>query len=74
MTISAQLLQAATHVRERLELTAHSLCIADRPGFSFRGDSRWLGVAKAAGADVLAGLGASGNLVYASVGDAKSEI
>jgi len=34
---------------------------------SFRGDGRWLGVAKAAGEDVLAGFAASGNLVYAHI-------
>jgi hypothetical protein len=33
----------------------------------FRGDGRWLGVSKAAGADVLAGFAASGNLVYARI-------
>ncbi|KAF8065467.1 hypothetical protein HT031_003068 [Scenedesmus sp. PABB004] len=37
------------------------------PGFSFRGDARWLGVSKAPGADVLAGFAASGNVVYARV-------
>ncbi|KIY98625.1 hypothetical protein MNEG_9338 [Monoraphidium neglectum] len=35
--------------------------------FSFRGDARWLGVTKAAGADVLAGLSASGAVVYAQI-------
>jgi hypothetical protein len=36
-------------------------------GFSFRGDSRWLGVSKARDGDLLAGFGASGNLVYADL-------
>ena len=36
-------------------------------GFSFRGDSRWLGVSKARGSDRLAGFGASGSLVYADL-------
>lgn len=35
--------------------------------FSYRGDSRWLGVAKAAGADVLAGFSASGRVTYARI-------
>jgi hypothetical protein len=34
---------------------------------SFRGDGRWLGVSKAAGADVLAGFAASGSVVYARI-------
>lgn len=37
-------------------------------GFSFRSASRWLGVSKTAGSDVLAGFAASGDLVYATVG------
>eukprot|EP00877_Chromochloris_zofingiensis_P001979 jgi/Chrzof1/11782/Cz06g09220.t1 len=36
-------------------------------GFSFRGDSRWLGVSKATGQDSLAGFCASGSLVYANL-------
>ncbi|GBF88506.1 hypothetical protein Rsub_01219 [Raphidocelis subcapitata] len=35
--------------------------------FSYRGDSRWLGVAKAAGTDVLAGFSASGRVTYARI-------
>ena len=35
--------------------------------FSFRGDSRWLGVAKAGGADIFAGLAASGAVVNPEV-------
>jgi hypothetical protein len=36
--------------------------------FSFKGDSRWLGVTKAAGADTLAGFAASGWVTYARLG------
>lgn len=36
-------------------------------GFAFRGDSRWLGLCKAAGSDSLAGCTAAGSLVYADL-------
>jgi hypothetical protein len=38
--------------------------------FSFKGDSRWLGVAKAEGVDTLAGFAASGRVTYARLGTA----
>ena len=40
--------------------------------FSFRGDSRWLGVAKAAGDDAMAGFAASGWVTYARLGAAAA--
>lgn len=48
-----------------LALTCCAVSAADV--VAYRGDARWLGVAKAAGADVLAGLAASGNVVYADL-------
>jgi hypothetical protein len=49
----------------------------DGPGpsggaFSFRSDSRWLGVAKSAAADTLAGVTAAGSIVYAEVAEAAA--
>jgi hypothetical protein len=37
-------------------------------GLSFRGDSKWMGVGKAPGQDVVVGLGESGNVVVARMG------